>query len=284
MVSQISKPSIESLHLSSPQDLLSTLQQLRQTVESEGKATFDEWNPHIQRTAFIDSALNLAEYLALRRHDLRSLQAALMPWGLSSLGRIERRVMPNLDAVIATLEVICGSKSDRHFQRPPVEFFFEGDRLLQQHTEELFGESSPRHFIHGDFSIVKLTIEFSWYERYQNAAEMFADIKQSHLWVSPENYDTTLGLNPIYNFIFQAVHDDDHYRTDSDFSLEGEIATYNATINVIEGQGILTLEGKELILEAGVFIFIPATAHHAITAATNIAFLLILSEQVHPHN
>ena len=72
MVSQISKPSIELLHLSSPQDLLSTLQQLRQTVESEGKATFDEWNPHIQRIAFIDSALNLAEYLALRQHDLRS--------------------------------------------------------------------------------------------------------------------------------------------------------------------------------------------------------------------
>jgi pyruvate kinase len=143
MVSQISKPNTESLHLSSPQGLLSTLQTLRQTVESEGKATFDEWNPHIQRTAFIHSAVNLAEYLALRRHDLRSLQAALMPWGLSSLGRIEGRVMPNLDAVIATLEVICGCKSDRSFQRPPVEFFFEGDRLLQQHTEELFGVSSP---------------------------------------------------------------------------------------------------------------------------------------------
>jgi pyruvate kinase len=51
--------------------------------------------------------------------------------------------MPNLDAVITTLEVICGTKSDRHIQRPPVEFFFEGDRLLQQHTEELFGEASP---------------------------------------------------------------------------------------------------------------------------------------------
>jgi pyruvate kinase len=143
MVNQISKSSPKKLHLSSPQGLLSTLQKLRQTVESEGKATFDDWNPHIQRTAFIDSALNLAEYLALRRQDLRSLQAALMPWGLSSLGRIEGRVMPNLNAVIATLEIICDSKSDRHFQRPPIEFFFEGDRLLQQHTEELFGESSP---------------------------------------------------------------------------------------------------------------------------------------------
>jgi pyruvate kinase len=130
MVSQISKPSTETINLSTPQGLLSTLQELRQTVESEGKAIFDKWNPHIQRTAFIDSALNLAEYLALRQHDLRPLQAALMPWGLSSLGRIEGRVMPNLDAVIATLEVICGSKSDRHFQRPPIKFFFEGDSRL----------------------------------------------------------------------------------------------------------------------------------------------------------
>ena len=65
MVSQTLQPSSESLNLSTPQGLLSTLQQLRQTVESEGKATFDEWNPHIQRTAFIDSALNLAEYLGL---------------------------------------------------------------------------------------------------------------------------------------------------------------------------------------------------------------------------
>ena len=54
----------------------------------------------------------------------------------------------------------------------------------------------------------------------------------------------------------------------------------NATVNVIEGQGVLTLEGKELVLETGVFIFIPATAHHAIKATTNLAFLLTLSERV----
>jgi pyruvate kinase len=138
-------------NLSTPQGLLSILQELRQTVETEGKATFDQWRSHIQRPEFLDSALNLAEYLALRRHDLRDLQAALMPWGLSSLGRIEARVMPNLEAVIATLEVICGSKSDQHLNRspmhlnrPPIEFFFEGDRLLQQHTAELFGQAPPQ--------------------------------------------------------------------------------------------------------------------------------------------
>ncbi len=133
-----------SKNLSSPQDLLSTLQELRQTVASEGQATFNQWRSHIQRPEFLSSALNLAEYLALRRHDLRSLQTALIPWGLSSLGRIEARVMPNLDAVIATLAVLCGSKSVGHIKRPPIESFFEGDRLLQQHTEELFGQSPPQ--------------------------------------------------------------------------------------------------------------------------------------------
>ncbi len=71
-------------NLSTPRGLLSTLQELRQTVETEGKATFDQWRSHIERPEFHASALNLAEYLALRRHDLRSLQVALKPWGLSS--------------------------------------------------------------------------------------------------------------------------------------------------------------------------------------------------------
>jgi pyruvate kinase len=140
MICSTSDLSVESLNLSNPQGLLSTLQELRQTVKSEGQATFNQWRSHIQRTEFLSSALNLAEYLALRRYDLRSLQAALMPWGLSSLGRIEARVIPNLDAVIATLEAICSSKSAQHLDRPPIEFFFEGDRLLQEHTEELFGQ------------------------------------------------------------------------------------------------------------------------------------------------
>jgi nucleotide-binding universal stress UspA family protein len=69
-----------------------------------------------------------------------------------------------------------------------------------------------------EFQATPLNLEFSWYERYQNATEMFADIKQSHLWVSAENYDTSLGINPIYNFILYAVHNHDHYRTHSDFS------------------------------------------------------------------
>jgi pyruvate kinase len=133
--------SSEQLPLTNPQALLSTLKELRQTVEREGNEMLEGWRSHIQRPEFLSSAQNLAEYLALRRHDLRSLQAALTPWGLSSLGRIEARVMPNLDAVIATLEVVCGVSSAQHIQRPPAEAFFEGNRLLQQHTATLFGST-----------------------------------------------------------------------------------------------------------------------------------------------
>ena len=52
----------------------------------------------------------------------------------------------------------------------------------------------------------------------------------------------------------------------------------NATVNVIEGQGVLTLEGKEIVLESGVFVFLPANAPHAVKAVTNFAFLLTLSQ------
>ncbi len=57
-------------------------------------------------------------------------------------------------------------------------------------------------------------------------------------------------------------------------------APHNATVNTIEGQGLLTLEGKDLILKAGVFVFIPATALHSVKAVTNFTFLLTFSERV----
>ncbi len=54
----------------------------------------------------------------------------------------------------------------------------------------------------------------------------------------------------------------------------------NATVNVIEGQGVLTLEDEEIVLEPGVFAFIPANARHSLKAMTDLTFLLTLSEMV----
>lgn len=125
--------------LTHPANLLRNLEELRQTVEREGLEIFTEWRSQIHRLAFIDSSLNLAYYLALKKHDLRLLQAALMPWGLSSLGRIETKVLPTLDAVIATLKAVCHANSQ--VNHPPIREFLQGDLLLQQNTEFLFGET-----------------------------------------------------------------------------------------------------------------------------------------------
>lgn len=65
--------------------------------------------------------------------------------------------------------------------------------------------------------------------RYADAKEMFADIERWQLWVAADSYDSTLYPNPIYDFIFQGMHDYDHYLSDTDFSLEGENAAYNFT-------------------------------------------------------
>ncbi len=126
---------------SSPCSLLAAVQELRRSVVQEGDAIFSQWRSQIHREAFLKSSLNLAYYLALRHHDLRCLQSALMPWGLSSLGRIESRVLPNLDAVISTLSAICQTPQASLPQCPTAEDFYEGDRLLQSQTEALFGKS-----------------------------------------------------------------------------------------------------------------------------------------------
>ncbi|NEP83970.1 MAG: cupin domain-containing protein [Okeania sp. SIO3C4] len=54
-------------------------------------------------------------------------------------------------------------------------------------------------------------------------------------------------------------------------------STRNATIYVIEGNGSLTLNGKAIPLEPGQFIFMPANAPHALSAVSNLSFILILS-------
>ena len=80
----------------------------------------------------------MAHYLALRSRDLRDLQAELVPWGLSSLGRSEARVLSNLDAVIATLAAVV----DDHAQaisRPSLREHLDGERRLTSNTNELFG-------------------------------------------------------------------------------------------------------------------------------------------------
>lgn len=88
------------------------------------------------------SLANLAHYLALRHHDIRALQRQLMWHGLSSLGRLESRVLLTLDAVLATLATLEGRPAP--FPAPTEAAFFAGEARLATATNRLFG-SAPLH-------------------------------------------------------------------------------------------------------------------------------------------
>ena len=91
-------------------DLGRQVGELRAAVAAEGRRIFQGWRPDIHRPSFAASALNLAHYRALRHHDIRALQRALMRYGLSSLGRLESRVLPVLDSVEAALQRMAGGE------------------------------------------------------------------------------------------------------------------------------------------------------------------------------
>jgi pyruvate kinase len=125
--------------LPDPVALLAQLRSLRAEIDGEARRTFGTWQSRITRRAFAPSARNLARYLALRSRDLRKLQADLVPWGLSSLGRSEARVMPSLDAVIATLSAVIGEPRGHASTWPSAQAHTAGLRRLAANTDELFG-------------------------------------------------------------------------------------------------------------------------------------------------
>jgi pyruvate kinase len=123
-------------------DLREALEALRADVLEDGGEILERWRPLIERPSFLPSARNLARYIALRRHELRELQLELMPWGLSSLGRCEARVLENLDAVISTLSHLDVSGSGPPAP-PDAGEFFHGHDLLRRHSEAALGPTPP---------------------------------------------------------------------------------------------------------------------------------------------
>jgi hypothetical protein len=108
----------------------------------------------------------------------------------------------------------------------------------------------------GEFQQLPLNLQFSDYMRYENAQKMFADIEQGQLWVSADSYDSAIYPNPIYGFIFQGMHDYDHYLTNSDFSLNGEIAAYNFTAKRAPSLNIQKILYSEIVLRSAAYIYL----------------------------
>jgi pyruvate kinase len=117
--------------------LLKELLDLRTQIYTEGQQLYRRWEAGSERSIFRYSAFNLACYLALRR---RELQQALVPLGLSSLGRCEAHVLAILDAVIAALVRMCRERVKNYPGAPSLKHFARGWSTIEKNASYLFGK------------------------------------------------------------------------------------------------------------------------------------------------
>jgi len=118
----------------SPPILLAAVERLRAcalALERERATELERAAPHAR-----EGVCNLLHYLAVRRHDLRPLQRELGRLGLSSLGRMESRVMATLDAVARALGALAGRRTAVIEPDPRFEL---GESRLAANAVQVFG-------------------------------------------------------------------------------------------------------------------------------------------------
>ncbi|MFC6476685.1 hypothetical protein ACFQDN_08965 [Pseudomonas asuensis] len=94
-----------------PADIEATLSELTVLRDEMVAAACDApiLAEHVHQS-YAESARNLLNYLALRRHDIRPLQARLAQLGLSSLGRSEAYILASVTTLIEVLQKLSDSK------------------------------------------------------------------------------------------------------------------------------------------------------------------------------
>jgi pyruvate kinase len=122
-------------------DLLEQLKALRAESLQRADVRLQRFADCFTDGRFSPSATNLAHYLSLRQHDLRPLQERLAGLGLSSLGRGEAHILDNLDSVITLLSRLVGGSTTAAPDPEVMVSMTEGLRILESHTEQLFGPS-----------------------------------------------------------------------------------------------------------------------------------------------
>lgn len=121
-----------------PSDMAPLIEQLlkvRNDVVQREKAYKNLEKVHVGNRK---SARNLLQYMAFRLHDIRELQLLMTEWGLSSLGRAERKVQATLDTVLQAMHLIAG-KSWQPNEKPPI-CYRDARQTLEDNTDKLLGE------------------------------------------------------------------------------------------------------------------------------------------------
>ncbi len=129
-------PRTESASLES---LLEEVIELRTVAVQRAAARLEQFESCFPEARYTPSAANLAHYLAVRQHELRTLQDRLAQVGLSSLGRGEAHILANLDSVIDILSRLTGRPAPAFAGAGDVVTHAEGRRILEEHTGQLFG-------------------------------------------------------------------------------------------------------------------------------------------------
>lgn len=124
--------------------LLGKLLALKEQVERDGEKLYRKWKKNITRDSFHQSARNLAHYMALRKNDLRELQWELIPLGLSSLGRLEARVMPTIDSVVRACAIMAQEEPPAEYQ--PAGRFIAGEETLEENSELTLGPEPENRY------------------------------------------------------------------------------------------------------------------------------------------
>jgi len=100
--------------------------------------------PHAK---YAESQRNLLHYIALRSHDLRTLQRELAMIGLSSLGRMESHVLASIDAVMIALHSLSGQTVKRARPESQSSNYELGSQLIELHSGDLLGPVPPRRTV-----------------------------------------------------------------------------------------------------------------------------------------
>lgn len=131
-------------HTQRARQLIPAIQELRrralvleQTYQAELQLIAADYRP---------SARNLLHYLALRQTDIRPLQRELIGLSLTSLGVTETAVLSTLDALLYNLHALAGETYTPTDEEAPVTYQ-TGTMLLEQHTEQLLGQSAGNHAV-----------------------------------------------------------------------------------------------------------------------------------------
>jgi pyruvate kinase len=137
--------------------LLVKLLALKEQVERDGEKLYKKWEKDITRASFHHSAKNLAHYMALRKNDLRELQWELIPLGLSSLGRLESRVMPTIDSVVRACALMAQEEPPGEYQ--PEDRFKIGEATLDENSELTLGPEPENRYTR---IMVTMPTEAAW--------------------------------------------------------------------------------------------------------------------------